>query len=257
VRACTSRYSANPLGVEAGRRRDLARERRYDLAPLLHGREDGRQVERGILAQDGLLELAQRGARLQPQLLVECRARVLVAGESVGLPARAVEGEHELTAQALAVGVLGDEGLELRNQRDVVAELELGVDQILAGDQAQLLEAQDLGRGERLVGEVGERRAAPQGERCSQCLRALLHGVQSAGLSDLALEAHEIDLLGLDVQGVAIATRLNGVFAELFAQLRDVVVQRVARRLRGLCSPELLDQHVSGHPLVPTQEQKG
>ena len=51
-----------------------------------------------------------------------------VDGERLGLPPRAVQGEHQLRAQPLAVGVLEDKALELCDQPVVPAELEIGVD---------------------------------------------------------------------------------------------------------------------------------
>ncbi len=51
--------SAQLFGVKArSDRRDLAGQDGHRLAPLLEGRDDRREVERRILAQDRLLELA-------------------------------------------------------------------------------------------------------------------------------------------------------------------------------------------------------
>ena len=58
--------------------------------------------ERPVLLEDRPLEAAQLLARLQPELVDEQAAPLLVGGERVGLAARAVEGEHQLAAQALA-----------------------------------------------------------------------------------------------------------------------------------------------------------
>ncbi len=130
---------------------------------LLQHRLEGR-----LLAEDGALEALEGGARLDPELLDEQLPRLLVDGERFGLAPVAVEGEHELAAEALAVRVLRDEGLELGDEVAAVPEGEVGVDPLLEGGQSQLLEAGDLRLCERLVGEVGERRAVPEGERLSQ-----------------------------------------------------------------------------------------
>ena len=57
-----------------------------------------------------------------------------------------------------------DELLELRDDLLVAAELELGLDPPLQQVQAQLLEPTDLRSGERQVGELAERWAAPERE---------------------------------------------------------------------------------------------
>ena len=75
--------------------------------------------------------------------------------------------------QALAERVLGDERLELADELAVRAGGELGLDRAFERAQPLLLEPPDRGRGERLVGDVGERRAAPQRERLA--LRAVGH----------------------------------------------------------------------------------
>ena len=117
-----------------------------------------------VLSEDLLLERAQLGGRLEAEL-VEGVAGVAVRGERVCLAAGAVEGEHLLGAESLAVGVGGDERLELGGERRVVSCLEVEVDACLERGEARLLEPGSLRRGERLVGDVGERGAAPERER--------------------------------------------------------------------------------------------
>ena len=74
----------------------------------------GRPASAGSCASIAALELAQPLARLDPELLDQLPARVLVRLQRVGLPVGAVEREHQLRAQALAVRVLVDQPLELR-----------------------------------------------------------------------------------------------------------------------------------------------
>ena len=121
----------------------------------------GRGGDRRILVEDRPLELLQIRARLEAELSVELAARLAVCLERLGLAARPVEGEHQLRAQPLAGWVIGNQPLELRDQRLVPPEGEVGVDPILDRDEPPLLESRDLVLGERLVREVGERRAAP------------------------------------------------------------------------------------------------
>ena len=128
----------------------------------------GCEVERGILAEDGLLQLLERGAGIDPELVDERLSRDPVVLERLGLAAGPVLREHELRQQALAQGVLGDERLELGHELGVLAEREVGVDPPLDRQQVQILEAHDRGLRERLVGEIRKRRPAPEPERLAQ-----------------------------------------------------------------------------------------
>ena len=114
--------------ARAGRRAARARPRRSDPRRRA-GRTAGRK--RRLLAQDRRVQRLQRGARLDAELVDAAPPRVLVGAQRLGLAARAVEGEHELAAQALAQGVRGDERLELADELGVAAELELGVVEVL------------------------------------------------------------------------------------------------------------------------------
>jgi hypothetical protein len=51
--------------------------------------------------------------------------------ERLGLPAAAVEREHQLAAETLAKQVLRDQRLEFGHQRGMAAERQVGVDAIL------------------------------------------------------------------------------------------------------------------------------
>ena len=78
-----------------------------------------------------------------PEALDERLPRLAVDLERLGLAARAVEREHLLAAQPLAQRVLGDERLELGDERRVPPERELGVDPLLERREPQLLEPLD------------------------------------------------------------------------------------------------------------------
>src|SRR6266511_606348 len=77
--------------LHAQHRHLLARRCRYgDLGWRL------RRPERGVLAQDRGLELAQDRRRFEPQLLGEQAAELTVDRECIGLAFAAVQREHEL-----------------------------------------------------------------------------------------------------------------------------------------------------------------
>ena len=112
------RRGLDPPADERRRRRG---ETRGETRPL------PRSGERRVLAQHGTLELLQRRARLDAELLDEHLTRRAVGLERVLLPAGAIEREDLLLPQALAVRVLRDERRELADELLVPAERELRV----------------------------------------------------------------------------------------------------------------------------------
>src|SRR3954470_4483289 len=100
-------------------------------------------------------------------------------------------------------------------------EGQLRLDPRLEDRPAALLQAQDLGLGERLEREIGQRRAAPQVERGPEALGRLL-GRGRAGASNQTVEVVEIALVTADVQEVGAAMRLEPpVAAQRLPQRRD------------------------------------
>ena len=85
--------------------------------------------------------------------------------ERLRLPPGAVEGDHQLAAQALVERVVDHELLELGHELRAAAELELGLEAPLRDREAQVAQALDDRPGERLEREIGERLAPPQRER--------------------------------------------------------------------------------------------
>ena len=98
------------------RRRGPARRHR-DSPGVSRGR-----VEHGLLAQDCLLDRPQARPRFEAQLFDEVAPRLPVRLQRLRLAAGPVEREHQLAAQPLAERVLGDESLELRDERRASAE---------------------------------------------------------------------------------------------------------------------------------------
>ena len=136
-----------------------------------------------------------------------CRA-LWYDGERVSLAAGAIEREHQVAPQALPKRVLRDETFELRDELDVASQREICLDPSLDGDEAKLLEADDRRLGERLVGEVVQRRAcararAPRAASSEADSGIPLPRRRSTRLLGQTLEAGEIELIGTDVDPVA------------------------------------------------------
>ena len=128
----------------------------------------------GSWARIAALEALQLAARLEAELLDQRVAGAAVGVERVGLAAGAIEREHQLRVEALAVAVLGGQRLELGDELAVcAAELEVEVDSLLERRQAQLGEPRGLAAGRAVERRVGQRRAAEQRERLAQQLRRL------------------------------------------------------------------------------------
>jgi hypothetical protein len=157
---------------------------------------------------------------------------------------------------ALAQGVLGDEHLQLADDVGVPAGREIGVEPALERRQSQLLQAGDRRARERLVGQVGERRPAPQGERLAQRGRGSPR-LRLGGLGEQALEPRDVDLGGVGAQRVARLARDDPVLAQLAAQARHVDVDALGDGRRRRLAPQLVDQALGGDHLVRVQQEDG
>ena len=217
-------------------------------------------IQRGILPKDRPLQLLERRARIDPELVDEGPARFLVGVQRLGLPTRPVQRSHQIHPQALAERVLGDECLELPDQLVLAPEREVGVDPQLQRCQPDLLEPGDGRLREALVGEVRERRAPPQRQRVAQPLRRIgrqAPSEQAPPLVHQPLEAVEIELVGLDPDDVAGRSRRQHVLRKRLAKSRDVDAQCGGGVLGRVLAPELVDQPVSGNDLVRVEEENG
>src|SRR5205823_2200027 len=145
-------------------------------------------LEAGIVLEHFPLELLQLETRLDPELLAQRLPRAAVELERVGLPARAVEGEHQLGARALAQRLAGDELLQLGHEPRVPAEREIGLDSLLEGGQPGILEPRSCVTGEGLGPELGEGGSPPELERFTE---AFCRGLRVAGCEELAPLADE------------------------------------------------------------------
>ncbi len=226
------------------------------------GRRDRLGRRRGELrrlGEDRPLELAQPLPRLDAELLDQAAARVLVGLQRVRLAIAAVQREHELPAQALAVRVRGDQRLELADHLRVAPQRELGLDQQLVRSHPLVLQARDLALGEGLVGEVVERRAAPERERRFQRRDRPLGaagGELAPPLRQPVLEPVRVEPLGLDPQLIAVLARDHHVARERLAQPRDADLERLRRAGRARVAPQLVDQPVAAERLVRVEQQE-
>ncbi len=237
--------TAEELGnvVELALAADKARQRRWKIVAL-HGRRRGSE----LLAEDGALQRSQLLARVETEALGEECACAVVRRERLGLALRVVEGEHELAPQALAKRLLGDEALQLGDERSVTAERQLRIDSLLEGDEAKLVQPASLVRDDATIANVRERRALPQRECSSKSIRRKPGSAARECIASFAVEPLEpprVDQLILDIEHVAGRPREKRVLTERGAQPRDVDAERAFRAPRRLVLPELVDQPVA------------
>jgi hypothetical protein len=123
------------------------------------------EIERALLAEDRSLQPLQRLARLEPKLVIQQLARLSIDLERVRLPARAVQGEHQLAAQTLLKWVRFDQGLELGDNLGGAPQREIGLDPLHHSPQPQFLEPPYLCLRKLERRQVGKCRSAPESER--------------------------------------------------------------------------------------------
>ncbi len=211
------------------------------------GRGRPRRAERGILFEDRELQLAQLGSRVDAELLGEDRARTLVGTQGVTLPAGAIQRGHELRPEPFAqrMGLHGC--FQLADQLGVAAEQQVRLDAVLERREARFFEARDYRASELVLGELDERRAAPQRERAAQYVGgfgrvAVLQRIV-AGVRQL-VETMRVDRVRRDVERVTTAARDDPVVAEHASQARDLHLQVVPCWL--VAAPHILEQLVRG-----------
>jgi hypothetical protein len=194
---------------------DVGEQYRHALPLLGHGRgrREGSRVRRGsrsgIVPEDRPVDGLHVRPRLGSELLDEHAAGVRVRLEGIRLPAGPVEREDQLPAQSLAVGVLRDEGLQLGHELGVPARRQVGVDPVLEGGEAKVVQVRGRTPG-GLAGEVGQRTAVPERERLAE-ERTARRQVAALRLPDEPPEAVEVELVRGDPQPVARRDRLEPV----------------------------------------------
>ena len=208
----------------------------------LRRRRDG-----GILVEHRPLERLQLLPGLDAELVHERLARGAVRRERVGLAAGAIEREHLLGAEALAVRVLRHERVELRHELRVLPEREVGIDPLFECAESLLFEPAGRRRGERLAVEVGKRRTTPERERLA---RPRLRS-QPGELVEVRAPCGNVE----HVPRGARAER-GAVLPERLPQAGHVHLQRGARRLRRRIPPELVDQPLGRDDAVRVQQEQ-
>src|SRR6476659_100628 len=111
-----------------------AEQRLRDLRFLVDRRHFIRADEPCLVTEDLRLYPSELRAGLDSELLDEAGARILIDVQGFRLPARAIEGKHELPAKSLAERMASNQPLELADDVAVPAECEIRLDPLLERD---------------------------------------------------------------------------------------------------------------------------
>ncbi len=121
-----------------------------------------------VLAEHGLVQGGEFGARVDAEFVGETEAQVAVGVQGVGRAAGAVEGAHVGGPQAFAERLVGDERRQFVGQYGVFAEVETEFGQRLLGGEALFLQARDRRPREVGVAEVGVGGSVPERQGVGQ-----------------------------------------------------------------------------------------
>ena len=172
--------------------------------------------------------------------------RPSIRRERVRLPPRPVQRDDPLRLEPLPMRMREHERLELPRQRRVSTGGEIEVDPVLERREPALVEPCGVRPGERLVRQVGERRAAPERERLADPVRTRC---------GQPLEPVDVELVRLDADEVARRTGDDAVGAEGAPQRVDVDLQGVLGAGRRRLAPDRVDQPVGGDDLVRVEQE--
>ena len=214
-----------------------------------------RRLERGGLIEDCLLKRLEMPAWFEPKFGTHARSPSSEGSERFDLPVGTVESKHQLLEQMLAVLMARDQLRELRNQRAVLAERELGVDPGLDGGQYDLVEPGGLVLGPLLAAEVLERLAAYEPECISQANGRLARRPIRRRV-DCTLELPGVELGGLHPECVASCDRLDPVVIEEVAKLGDVRLDALPGRRRRGPVPDRVDEYVCRDGIAASDDEQ-
>jgi len=165
-----------------------------------------RRVQARVAGDDVVLEPLQRRTGLQAQLVDHHPPGLLVDRERLGGPAAAVQGEHQLAAQALAQRIPPGQLGQLTDQLMMPAQVNFQGQPVFDGGGPLLIEPGRRGPDEQAVDTL-EGRPPPQPERVAVARRGLVEVTGAASRparGDQLLEPAGVQPAGLDLQDVAL-----------------------------------------------------
>ena len=163
--------------------------------------------------------------------------------------------------------MLPHQRLQLAHHLRVPSERQIGLDAPLERSQPQFLQPGDLALRKPFVGEVRQRRPAPQRQRLAQPARRpprIAAAQRQLGLRQRALKPCHIDIIGPDPKLITTRPRHQpaaipggALGPELLTQLRHIDVHALGRGRRRPLTPQLIDQPLRRDNLIAMQQQNG
>ena len=220
---------------------------------IARGLGRGRRQEQWVALENPLVELDQRRARVESELVGEEATSSLVGLERVRLAAGAIQRQHQLPPDSLLERMLRGQALDFRHQLSRPAVREVGVDPLDDRLHALLLECSSPMPDGPLGGHVGQWVTAKERERLAQ-----------QGWSTLRIGPRLVDELveppGVDLECARHQRIAGGVeddeTAQQRAQLGQMHVQGRHGARRGPITPQLVDQPVAGERHAAGLEQQ-
>ena len=120
------------------------------------------------MGQDAGLELPQRRAGVEAQLVDQAITDLGVGAQGLGLPSAPVQGEDEQLPQALAQRVFPAQRLQFAGQFRIPSQAQVGSGAGFGRHQGQFVQPRPFGIKKARIGELGQRLAPPQAERLAQ-----------------------------------------------------------------------------------------
>ena len=213
-----------------------------------------------LLTDDLSREALKLLARPEAKLVFQVASGPLVRLECLDVATRAIERDHELRDEALAIRRFLDQPAQLSHELGMAAKGEIRVDADLERPRAKLVEALGLRTALQVQRHVCENRAVPEAE----CLLGegrgtrLVTGGQRLGcLVYERLEDLRVENGPTEVDPVAAPAPLDGnpVRGESAAETGHVRLRLCAAEAGGLIPPDLVEQALDGHDRAPAEEQ--
>ncbi len=206
--------------------------------------------QRGVLAQDRLLQGDQLGPGVHAQLARQHRAGLMQGPQRFALPAGLVLRKSQQGPAPLPQGGLGHPRVGLGQHVAVAARPQRRIQQHLLGVQAQLFQPSRLDPPRMPALQLHQRSAPPQRQPLTDHMRRSLglpQGEQLPAPLHQSLEALGVHLLDRQDQPVALGHRLDRLDAEHLAQPRHAPVDHLGPCRRRLLTPQGVGQLLCAH----------
>ena len=213
-----------------------------------------------VVGEDRLLDVPQRRAWLDPQLVGEQHPDAAERRQRVGWAASLVQRSHQQSPGTLPIRVGLDERLELADASLTLATVELSLGRVFDDGHPQFDEALHLARRHRTLGNTVVRLAAKRFVHIPQHADGHLGVATAQRLArrcDQPGDSRRVDLDELGIQSVPAIALGDRRRTDGPTQPQDVSLQRLARRRRRTRRPQRIHQHVHRNPLTQARRQCG